>query len=130
MQLMAFNDGIITVERLVNYWCGIYSQMTWREEYMNAVRDPEAAEISHLKSACELAGKDILEIGCGEGKFIRQYQGIPKMLVGIDPENTDLKIARLNSAQSGHRTSFVQTIGEHLPFSSRSFDIAIFASSL
>jgi ubiquinone/menaquinone biosynthesis C-methylase UbiE len=95
---------------------------------MKATRDPECAEINHLIKACELVGKEILEIGCGEGKFTRQYAGMPSRLIGIDPEIADLREAKVNKGPSN--SAFIQSIGEKLPFPSQVFDIVIFASSL
>ena len=95
---------------------------------MKALRDPEGAELSHLVKSCELTGKDILEIGCGDGKFTRQYAGMPGRLVGIDPEISDLYNAKENKGISN--SFFIQSIGERLPFPSQAFDIVIFASSL
>ena len=95
---------------------------------MKATRDPEGAEVSHLIKACTLSGKVVLEIGCGDGKFTRQYAGMPSRLVGVDPGITDLSAARLNKGTSN--SYFIQSIGEKLPFHSQIFDIIIFASSL
>lgn len=95
---------------------------------MKTLRDPEGAEISHLLQACPLTGKEILEIGCGDGKFIRQYMDLPNRLVGIDPALPDLIIAKVN--QAGTKISFLQSVGENLPFPPGVFNIVIFASSL
>ena len=95
---------------------------------MKAVRDPEGAEFSHLVKACELAGKVILEIGCGDGKFTRQYAAIPRKIIGIDPEISDLYEAKGKKGSSN--SFFIQSMGENLPFPSQVFDIVIFASSL
>jgi ubiquinone/menaquinone biosynthesis C-methylase UbiE len=95
---------------------------------MKTLRDPEGAEISHLLQACPLTGKEILEIGCGDGKFIRQYMNLPNRLVGIDPALPDLITAKVN--QAGTKISFLQSIGEKLPFPPGVFNIVIFASSL
>jgi ubiquinone/menaquinone biosynthesis C-methylase UbiE len=95
---------------------------------MKALRDPEGAELSHLVQACELTGKEILEIGCGDGKFMRQYMGLPKRLIGIDPEMSDLHVIHHDKGASN--SYFIQSIGEKLPFPSQVFDIVIFASSL
>lgn len=40
-------------------------------------RDPDGGEGRHMNNACELSGKIVLEIGCGEGKLTQQYAGIP-----------------------------------------------------
>ncbi len=95
---------------------------------MRPLRDPEHAELNHLVNACQLAGKTILEVGCGDGKFMFQYAGIAKQVVGIDPEIADLRLA-LSDKRSDH-SLFLQSLGEHLPFPSEAFDLAIFGSAL
>ncbi len=97
---------------------------------MRPIKDPEGAELRHLASACELTGKTVLEIGCGDGKFTRQYAGIPNKIVGIDLDITDLIIAKAEKTISESHLCFIQSIGEKLPFPSHLFDIALFASSL
>ena|SRR4030042_1354871 len=97
---------------------------------MRPIRDPEGAELRHLASACELTGKTILEIGCGDGKFTRQYAGASKKIIGIDPEITDLRTAKNDMNTSEYHSFFIQSMGERLPFPSQSFNIAIFACSL
>jgi ubiquinone/menaquinone biosynthesis C-methylase UbiE len=97
---------------------------------MKTLRDPEGAEISHLIAACELAGKKVLEIGCGEGKLTRQYTGMPRILVGIDPNITDLRTAKNEIGGASFHLHIIQAIGEKLPFPSNTFDIVILASSL
>jgi ubiquinone/menaquinone biosynthesis C-methylase UbiE len=95
---------------------------------MKPLRDPEGAELHHLIKACQPAGKDILEIGCGDGTFTVQYAGMVRKVIGIDPEFFDL-----NEASHKPRLSdsfFIQANGEQLPFPSQAFDIVIFASSL
>jgi ubiquinone/menaquinone biosynthesis C-methylase UbiE len=111
-------------DKIIRFWLNL-------EAKMKALRDPEGAELSHLIKSCELIGKDVLEIGCGDGKFIRQYATMPKWLVGIDPDLTDLSTAKNNTrSASPNSPHFIQAVGEKLPFPSHSFDIVIFASSL
>jgi ubiquinone/menaquinone biosynthesis C-methylase UbiE len=97
---------------------------------MRSSRDPEHAELSHLINACQLEGKDILEIGCGDGKFIRQYTQFPRKITGIDPEVEDLITAVQSDSKNNIRVRYLQAEGEHLPFTAHASDIAIFASSL
>lgn len=96
---------------------------------MKAIRDPERAEFSHLIKACELTRKNVLEIGCGEGKFTRQYVSMPGRLIGIDPGFADLCTAKKKNSDE-NLPYFIQAMGEKLPFPSQVFDIVIFASSL
>ena len=97
---------------------------------MKALRDPERVELNHLITACQLAGKNILEIGCGDGDLTWQYAGLPWQVVGIDPAAADILQASKDAPTSLSSCSFVRAKGEDLPFSPGSFDVVLFASSL
>jgi ubiquinone/menaquinone biosynthesis C-methylase UbiE len=92
------------------------------------IRDPEGAELKHLVDACDMSGKQVLEIGCGDGTFTRQYAHLASGVIGIDPLISEVQIAR-GKARSASK-NFAAGKGEELPFPSQVFDIAIFASSL
>jgi ubiquinone/menaquinone biosynthesis C-methylase UbiE len=95
---------------------------------MRPIRDPEKAEFNHLVSACSLKNKTVLEIGCGDGTFTRQYVRLADKVLGIDPAMVDLAIAKKKTRSN--KANFIQCEGERLPFLSRTFDIVLFASSL
>ncbi len=97
---------------------------------MRPIRDPEGAELSHLLAACNLAGKDVLEIGCGDGRFIRQYASLPRRIIGLDPEKSDLTLAKQDDALAIPNINFADAVAEALPLASKSFDIILFACSL
>lgn len=95
---------------------------------MKPLRDPEGAELAHLSAVCDLKSRRVLEIGCGDGAFTRQYARMTRFVVGIDPEDSQLGIANLKNRSK--KTHFLQAKGEQLPFPAQRFDIIIFASSL
>ncbi len=95
---------------------------------MKAIRDPERNELAHVVAACALAGQDVLEIGCGDGKFTCQYSDTVRSVVGIDVNHLDLETASTYGPCSS--VHFIQGSAEHLPVCGGIFDIAIFASSL
>ena len=95
---------------------------------MRASRDPEHAEITHIINACSLKGMTVLEIGSGHGQLTIQYSNLVHRACGLDPDYDELKIA--NDQKQESPVTFLQSRAEWLPFSSRSFDIVIFASSL
>ena len=97
---------------------------------MRPVRDPEKNEVRHLMAAAQFPGKKVLEIGCGNADFLRQYASIARAVVGIDPCFHDLETARSNQAASGSNFSIAHARGEELPFPAGTFDIAVLASSL
>jgi len=94
------------------------------------IHDPEGVEVSHFISACQPSGKKMLEIGCGHGNLTFQYAGLPGLVVGIDPEESELSLAKGDKRASDLGISFIQAKGEGLPYPNQCFDIAIFASSL
>jgi 2-polyprenyl-6-hydroxyphenyl methylase/3-demethylubiquinone-9 3-methyltransferase len=96
---------------------------------VEALRDPEGAEVRHLMAACSLPGKRILEIGCGGGQLTWQYAGLPEQVVGIDPDASVLRQAKDDGPASISNVAILQAVGEALPFVPHTFDIVLFASS-
>ena len=97
---------------------------------MKPLRDPEGNELSQLAAACQLDGRNVLEIGCGNGNLTRQYAALPRRVIGIDPAATDIRLAKDAMQGLSSAVAFIRAIGETLPFSSQTFDIALFACSL
>ncbi len=97
---------------------------------MRPQRDPEGAELSHLVAACQPSAKAILEIGSGAGKLTWQYAALPRQVVGIDPVASELRLAQGTAPAAARHVSFIQAVGENLPFRPQAFDVALFASSL
>ncbi len=98
---------------------------------MRPIRDPERVALKHLLAACDLKGKRVLEIGCGDGVFTRQYARRAAWMAGLDVDTEEVKIAAEKSHPTGSsRAAFLAGEGEHLPFEAGAFDIALFALSL
>jgi ubiquinone/menaquinone biosynthesis C-methylase UbiE len=95
---------------------------------MKPIRDPERAELNHLLAACPLEHQTVLEIGCGDGTFTRQYARMTDKVLGIDPAMIDLVVAKKKNRLK--KASFIQGEAECLPFPSGVFDLVLFASSL
>ena len=96
---------------------------------MKSLRDPEGAELEHFQAACQLDGAKVLEIGCGNGVFTRQYAGRPALLVGLDPKAAELLEARAKAPASPSSVGFIRAVAEALPFPGGVFDVVLFASS-
>lgn len=82
--------------------------------------------IAKLTSALPLTGKDVLEIGCGEGTRSRELARHVGRLHGIDPDMARIREARRLSLSNA---KFEQGNAESLEFSDTSFDIVIFTLS-
>ncbi len=70
-----------------------------------------------------------MKAACGAGQLTWQYAGLPRRVVGIDPAASELRLAQSHAAPASP-VSFLQAMGEALPFRSQAFDVALFASSL
>jgi len=97
---------------------------------MKPVVDPEEVEVSHLISACQPAGKKIVEIGCGHGSLTYQYANLPSLIMAIDPMHSELILGKNTQPETAGTVRFIRAKGEAMPFPSQYFDIALFSSSL
>lgn len=73
-----------------------------------------------------LAGKLVLEVGCGDGRYSQRIADECEWLNAIDPSNTKLEIARSKGIFDG---TFEQGVAENLQFSDGQFDVVIFTLS-
>ena len=95
---------------------------------MSLQKDPERTETKYLHKFADLAGKRVLEIGCGDGRLTWQYAKSARFVAGIDLEANDLRVATIERP-SDIPTSFARADSIHIPFSKETFDLAILAWS-
>jgi ubiquinone/menaquinone biosynthesis C-methylase UbiE len=87
----------------------------------------EPAEI--LDELVDVAGRDVLDVGCGEGWLVRHLAGRGARPVGLDPLAVALERARQRDA-GAPEGRYLQGAGEALPFVDSSFDVVVFFNSL
>ena len=88
---------------------------------------PETDATSIIAAAFGLlAGKRLLDIGCGCGALARSLSDRGARVVGVDPNAEVLALAR----KAAPTSTFHQAGAEALPFADGSFDGAIFLNSL
>jgi len=98
---------------------------------MTLLSDPEGTEPKYLNKLLDLAGCNVLEIGCGDGRLTQHYARSTQFLVGMDLKHTSLLEARQACPPDlMTRVTFALTDAQHLPFPSNSFDVALLAWSL
>jgi ubiquinone/menaquinone biosynthesis C-methylase UbiE len=93
--------------------------------------DPEVSEKSILHSLVDFRNARILEVGCGDGRLIRQYVQEATQVFGIDSDWDELRLAEddyLKGQQSEVR--LMQARAEQLPFRDKSFDLVVMGWSL
>lgn len=94
-------------------------------------RDPANVETQYLQRFADFKGKDILEIGVGNGRLTWRYADKCKSVVAIDPVQAPLREAQLACPSRLHsKISFLHASAEQLPLPAQSFEGAILAWSL
>jgi len=98
---------------------------------MTLYRDPEKNERKYLHKVTDFARKNVLEIGCGEGRLTWLYAAETKHTAGIDTDPNALRVASIDRPSDlQKKVSFHQASSLYLPFPKETFDLAIFAWSL
>ncbi len=97
--------------------------------------DPEETELKSAEKFVSFRDKDVLEIGCGEGRFTSKYFERTKSTIAIDSDPDAIRKAESSSKVSpsylNHgRIRFQEGDAEELEFQSESFDVVIFSWSL
>lgn len=100
--------------------------------------DPEGNELAALLDFTgNLSGKQVLEVGCGDGRMTWLYAHQAAHVVGIDPDADSIADARLNAPDDlAGRVKFHAASVEEYASTCRSlerpprFDLAVLAWSL
>ena len=89
-------------------------------------QDPQGTEFRKLRQYADFKNKEVLEVGCGNGRVSAMLAPIIASLVAIDPDGERLKAARAKVPG----VDFRQGVGENLEFPDCTFDIVAFTFSL
>jgi ubiquinone/menaquinone biosynthesis C-methylase UbiE len=89
-------------------------------------RDRGNIEPKKIQEFADLRGKEVLEIGCGDGRISRFLAKAAKRLTAIDPDAKAIEKAKLKTADADFRVGS----GESLEFGNEAFDIVVFTLSL
>src|SRR5439155_20082020 len=79
-----------------------------------------------LEELGDVAGRLVLDLGCGEGRFSRLLTARGARSVGLDPIVSMLEAAR----RAGQAEQYVRGAGESLPFADACFDLVVAYLSL
>ncbi|MFR9753560.1 class I SAM-dependent methyltransferase [Nocardia sp. 004] len=85
---------------------------------------PEGLHEGDMRLLGDLAGKLILEVGCGSAPCARWLAGQGAHPVGLDLSRGMLERGRITMAHGGPQVPLVQAGAEALPFADASFDLA------
>ncbi len=98
---------------------------------MTLQKDPEGNEVKYLHKFGDFKNKRVLEVGCGEGRLTWKYASASTLTVGIDSDQTALRVARADSpVDLRTQVHFSGASARNIPFAHETFDIAILSWSL
>lgn len=97
---------------------------------MGCIKDPEGAEALVVGQTADFTGARVLEVGCGDGRLTWLYAPRAESVLGIDPDEEQIGIAR--SATPPELADRVQfEVGEAEDLSRTAvFDVAFLSWSL
>jgi ubiquinone/menaquinone biosynthesis C-methylase UbiE len=95
------------------------------------IRDPDEIETHVIRNLVDFKGKDVLEVGCGEGRMTWRYADIARSVLAIDPDEDAIAIATEQTpSKLRSRVAFMATDITQLALAEDAFDIAILSWSI
>lgn len=102
------------------------SAQWWQREFTDGV-DPEYTEqiLPIVANAFDRPGL-ILDVGTGEGQVARTLVAAGNQVVGLDPIDSQVRLARKRALDiTGPTSAYVQAYAASVPFADQSFDHAV-----
>src|SRR5262245_51066459 len=98
---------------------------------MSLQQDSDQHESKILHQFADFSNKNILEVGCGDGRLTWHYAKAARSIVGIDVDFDSLRLARADTpADLQDSAHFLCAESEHIPFAKEKFALAVLAWSL
>jgi SAM-dependent methyltransferase len=99
------------------------AEESWAQEEIRwGMTDVAEAEVGALR---DVAGKDVIELGCGTGYFGAWLARRGARVTGVDLTPAQLETARRCEAKFGLGVQFIEANAEEVPLPEASFDLAL-----
>jgi SAM-dependent methyltransferase len=85
-------------------------------------------DIDVLRRNAELAGQDVLDVGCGQGRLVRELTALGARVTGMEISEQQLAAAR--AADDGAGARYLVGRAESIPLADGSLDLVVFRASL
>jgi ubiquinone/menaquinone biosynthesis C-methylase UbiE len=97
----------------------------------SGVRPADDIELRGLRAERLFRGKDVLDIGTGDGRLVWLIAPLARSVVGLDPDPDGIRQATRNAKRRGvPNARFKVSIGQELRVGRERFDTALFSWSL
>src|SRR5207302_6359910 len=70
---------------------------------------------------CDPRGLRVLDVGCGGGLLAEEFAGLGCEVVGVDPSEGSLEVAREHARDRDLEIRYIRARGEQLPFGDEEF---------
>ena len=90
--------------------------------------DPQGRELELIARVADLAGKDVLDVGCGDGRTSRRLARRGAAVLGVDPDETAIAQARAGGTSDACRFRAADVLELALP--PASLDLVVFSRSM
>lgn len=86
--------------------------------------------MAHIQRGARLRGRDVLEVGCGNGRLTLAYAPIARSVVAIEPSAATLARARSRARRAGIRNARFFARPAQTGIRGGPFDVVLFSWSL
>ena len=98
---------------------------------MGVTVDPEQNETRVMHDLVEFSGKDVLEVGCGDGRVTWRYADQAASVLALDPDELDSELAREDTPDHlRSKVSFRVADITELELPEAGFDVVVLSWSL
>ena len=98
---------------------------------MARIVDPQERELAAIGRLVTWAAKDVLDIGCGDGRTSRRFARTAASVLGVDPDEAAIALARGAGKVHGDGSCVYRAADVVvLDLAPASYDIAVFSRSL
>jgi predicted RNA methylase len=93
--------------------------------------DPEGAHLAALQRLGDFAGKEVVELGCGDGRLTSGIAAEAARVLAFDPDAEAVaKARRALAGELADRVEFRVASGADIELEPASFDLVVFSWSL
>ena len=124
------NDEVARFSRLAGQWWDPHGPMAPLHKFnpvrLAYIRDRAAEHFDRDATRLDsLAGLSMLDIGCGAGILAEPLARLGAAVVGADPSDSNIAVARVHAAQSGLSIDYRNTSAEALAAAGESYDVVL-----